>query len=208
MKLIVGLGNPGKEYHETRHNAGFMVLDRLARRHGLSGAKEKFHAGVLEGRIRNEQVLLMQPTTYMNRSGLAVGEATRFYHLPNESVMVVVDDIALPVGSIRLRASGSPGGHNGLADIQRALASGEYPRLRVGIGAPMIDGHKIPQREYVLGAFTAEQRKALDPALDLAAEALECWITDGLAAAMNRYNRSADGEGENDTKKTTANKND
>jgi PTH1 family peptidyl-tRNA hydrolase len=208
MKLVVGLGNPGKEYHETRHNAGFMVLDRLARRHGLSGAKEKFHAGVLEGRIRNEQVLLMQPTTYMNRSGLAVGEATRFYRLPNESVMVVVDDIALPVGSIRLRASGSPGGHNGLADIQRALASGEYPRLRVGIGAPMIDGHKIPQREYVLGAFTAEQRKALDPALDLAAQAIECWVTDGLAAAMNRYNRSADGEGENDTKKTTANKND
>ena len=202
MKLIVGLGNPGNEYHETRHNAGFMVLDRLAKRHGLTGAKEKFHAGVLEGRIKDEQVLLMQPMTFMNRSGLAVGEATRFYRLPNESVLVVVDDVALPVGAIRIRAGGSSGGHNGLADIERALATAEYPRLRVGIGAPMIEGRKIPQREYVLGQFTAEQAKALGPALDLAAEAVECWLTAGLSTAMNRYNRAAE-TGDSDTNKKT-----
>ncbi len=136
MKLIVGLGNPGPEYAKTRHNVGFMAIDRLAQRHGLSGAKTKFHAGVLEGPVAGEKCLLLQPMTYMNRSGKAVAEAVNFYKLALEDVMIIVDDIALPCGTIRLRTAGSAGGHNGLADIQRALSSNAYPRLRIGVDAP------------------------------------------------------------------------
>src|ERR1041385_4126537 len=147
MKLIVGLGNPGPEYANTRHNAGFMALDRLARKHGLWGAKTRFHAGVIEGSIAGQKVMLMQPMTYMNRSGLAVGEAARFHRLEPADVMVVVDDFALPLGSIRLRPSGSHGGHNGLADVQRALGTDGYPRLRIGVGAPEGDGPPVPQTE-------------------------------------------------------------
>lgn len=189
MKLIVGLGNPGPEYANTRHNAGFMALDRLARRHGLAGAKNKFHAGVIEGSIAGHRVMLMQPMTYMNRSGLAVGEAARFHRLEPADVMVVVDDFALPLGSVRLRASGSDGGHNGLADVKRALGTDAYPRLRIGVGAPEIDGRRIRQTDHVLGPFTEEQRAALSPALDAAADAVECWLTDGIEIAMTRFNK-------------------
>lgn len=184
MKLIVGLGNPGSEYAKTRHNAGFMVVERLADKLGLSGAKTKFHAGVLEGRLAGEKVMLMQPTTYMNRSGLSVGEAVSFYKLEPSDVLVIVDDVALPCGRIRLRKSGSAGGHNGLSDVARVLGTSSYPRLRIGIDPP----GRAPQKDYVLGRFTEEQRKALDPALDRACEAIECWIAEGIDKAMSVYN--------------------
>ena len=184
MKLIVGLGNPGSEYARTRHNAGFLVVDRLAEKRGLTGAKSKFHAGVLEGRLAGEKVMLMQPTTYMNRSGLSVGEAASFYKLEPSDVMVIVDDVALPVGRIRLRKSGSTGGHNGLADVARVLGTSSYPRLRIGIDPP----GRAPQKDYVLGKFTDEQQKQLDPALDRACEAIECWIAEGIDKAMSLYN--------------------
>ncbi|MBI1375456.1 MAG: aminoacyl-tRNA hydrolase [Phycisphaera sp.] len=204
MKLIVGLGNPGAEYRSTRHNAGFMALERLAERHGLDGPKSKFHAAVVEGRIGNETVMLMQPMTFMNRSGLAVGDAVRFYKLPIEDVLVVVDDTALPVGSIRVRSSGGTGGHNGLADIQRVLGSNKYARLRVGIGEPKIGEHRIPLKDYVLGPFTDDQLDALPSALRKACDAIECWLASDVYETMNRFNEreTTDTNSSGDTPKT------
>lgn len=184
MKLIVGLGNPGPEYAKTRHNAGFMVVDRLATRWGLAGARTRFHAGVLEGPVAGERALVMQPMTYMNRSGLAVAEAKTFYKLEPADVLVVVDDVALPVGRIRLRGEGSAGGHNGLTDIERSLGTQAYPRLRVGIDAPGM----AKQRDYVLGRFSPEQVKDLEPAIDTACDCIESWIKQGLEKTMSLYN--------------------
>jgi len=187
MKLIVGLGNPGPEYARTRHNAGFMVVDRLAARHALGGDKAKFHGLTLDGRVAGDKCLLLKPMTYMNKSGLSVGEAVTFFKLdPEADVLVLVDDIALPTGSIRLRASGGAGGHNGLKDIQRVLGGNTYPRLRIGIDAP----GRIPQIDYVLGKFSDDQTAALLPALDRACDAIECWISQGIEKAMSLYNAS------------------
>jgi len=193
MKLIVGLGNPGSDYARTRHNVGFMAVDRLAQRHGLTSARARFHAGVLEGQVAGHRVMLMQPTTYMNRSGRAVGEAARYFKLDPADVMIALDDTALPIGAIRIRPSGSAGSHNGMADVIRALDTEAVPRLRIGIGAPEVAGRRITQHDYVLGRFTDEQSAEIDRALDRVAEALECWVAEGLDAAMNRYNlRRAD----------------
>ncbi|MHC4994847.1 MAG: aminoacyl-tRNA hydrolase, partial [Planctomycetota bacterium] len=157
MKLIVGLGNPGPQYAKTRHNAGFMVLDWLVRRNGLGPQKARFHADAFEGRIGDHKVLALKPMTFMNRSGLAVGEAMRFYKAAPEDVLVVVDDTAIPCGSLRLRPEGSAGGHNGLADIQRELGTNAYPRLRVGVDEPVINERRITLSDYVLGNFSPEQ---------------------------------------------------
>lgn len=192
MKLIVGLGNPGREYAGTRHNVGFMVVERIADRRAIAGAKGRFHASVLEGAIDGRKVMLMEPTTYMNRSGRAVGEAARFYKLDPADVMVVVDDTALPLGAIRIRPKGGPGAHNGLADIERALASDQYPRLRLGIGEPRVNDRPIAQRDYVLGRFTDEQLAEITPAVDRAAQAAECWAARGIDAAMNQFNVATD----------------
>ena len=208
MKVIVGLGNPGPEYQRTRHNAGFMVLDRLAARHAPGAvARSRFRGLTVETRLRRAgasggwgakpapgegaepepevRALLLKPTTYMNRSGGPVGEAVRYYKAdPANDLLVVVDDVALPAGEIRLRARGSAGGHNGLADIERALSTPEYARLRVGVDKP----GRIPQVDYVLGRFTEEQWERVDPALDRAAEAAAVWATGGAEEAMNRFN--------------------
>jgi PTH1 family peptidyl-tRNA hydrolase len=185
VKLIVGLGNPGNEYAQTRHNAGFMVLDRLAVRHGLSNPKSKFHSGVLDGQIAGQRCLLLQPMTYMNRSGLAVGEAAGFYKLdPADDLLVVVDDVALPAGQVRLRAEGGTGGHNGLADIERVLSTRTYPRLRIGVDPP----GRVPQADYVLGRFSPDQWALVEPALDRACDTVECWLAQGIDLAMTRYN--------------------
>lgn len=188
MKLIVGLGNPGREYRDTRHNAGFMVLEALADRHALTGAKAKFNASVLEGVIANEKTMLMQPTTYMNRSGSAVAEAANFYKVQPDDLLIVVDETALPIGQLRLRARGSDGGHNGLADIARALGTDAYPRLRVGIGEPEIDGRRIARHDYVLGRFTDEQKSELARTLPRACETIEAWLTEPIENVMSRTN--------------------
>lgn len=187
MKLIVGLGNPGREHERTRHNVGYDVLDRLARRYAPGEiARARFHGVLLEGRIDGERVLMLKPTTYMNRSGQAAAEAVGFYKLdPAADLLVIVDDIALPCGMIRLRGDGGPGGHNGLEDVERRLGTSTYARLRVGIDAP----GEIPQREYVLGRFRPDQLAAVEPALEDAADAAACWALRGLLEAMNRYNR-------------------
>ena len=190
MKLIVGLGNPGAEYERTRHNAGFLAVDRLIDRHAPGAvARSRFHALAYDVTIRRagaeERALLLKPTTFMNRSGLAVAEAARFYKLlPAEDVLVLVDDVALPIGAIRMRAKGGTGGHNGLADIQQKLGSDDYARLRIGVGSP----GRATQRDYVLGRFSAEQWEDVRPALDRAADAAEVWATEGPVAAMNAFN--------------------
>lgn len=191
MKLIVGLGNPGPEYAKTRHNVGFMLVDRLATRHQLTGARHKFHAGILEGELqvgnpmRGEKCMLMQPTTYMNRSGLAVAEAMNFYKLdPQKDLLVIVDDLALDCGVIRLRGEGSPGGHNGLIDIERALGTRKYPRLRIGIDPR---GY-AKQSDYVLGQFTGAQWEHVDHALDKAVKCVESWLVDGVEKTMSVFN--------------------
>jgi PTH1 family peptidyl-tRNA hydrolase len=187
LRLIVGLGNPGREYEKSRHNAGFLVVDRLASRHGLPPPKARFHADCSEGAIAGCRVLVLKPMTYMNRSGTSVREAAQFYKISPDDVLVIVDDIDLPCGRIRLRPGGSAGGHNGLSDIELALQSRDYPRLRVGIDPP----GRIPQRDYVLGRFTPEQWEKVDPALDRAADCAECWLGDDLDRVMGRFNGPA-----------------
>lgn len=191
MKLIVGLGNPGSGYERTRHNAGFLAADALAARHARGVVpRARFQSVVVEttiekGPAAGERVLLMKPVTYMNRSGQAVAEAVRFYKIhPASDVLVLVDDVYLPSGSIRLRGEGGAGGHNGLADVERLLATPMYARCRIGVDAPGI----IPQADYVLGRFTPEQWEKAGPAIERAADAAEVWAGEGLAAAMNKFN--------------------
>lgn len=191
MKLIVGLGNPGAEYERTRHNAGFLAVDRLAARQAPGAiARSRFHSAVVEAELPaaggvREKALLMKPLTYMNRSGAAVSDAVRFYKLnPATDLFVLVDDIALPAGALRIRPEGSAGGHNGLADIERLLGTAVYGRCRIGIDAPGL----IPQADYVTGRFTPEQWAAVSPALDAAAEAAAVWAGQGIVAAMNKFN--------------------
>jgi PTH1 family peptidyl-tRNA hydrolase len=198
MHLIVGLGNPGREYAGTRHNVGFDALDVFAARTRLTGstgefdrvARNKFDGLTVDGSVSapgggREKVLLLKPTTYMNLSGRAVQAAMAFYQLTPADVMIVLDDVALPCGKLRIRPGGSDGGHNGLKDIARALGTPLYPRLRVGVDAPP---PRVPQRDYVLGRFSDEQRPWIDTALDRAADALLTWVGQGLNPAMNKFN--------------------
>ncbi len=198
MKLIVGLGNPGRQYAATRHNIGWEVLDALAARLGwVAGpeefdqvARSNFDGLTLDGAVSRpsggtEKLLLLKPATYMNLSGKSVQPAMAFYQLAAADVMVVVDELALPCGKIRIRPGGSSGGHNGLKDIERALGTGEYPRLRIGIDPPP---DRVPGRDYVLGRFSAGQREKIEPAIDRATSALLTWTDKGLNAAMNVYN--------------------
>lgn len=187
MKLIVGLGNPGTQYEKTRHNAGFMVVDRLAGRHlARQTPKGRFQGVVVEGSIGGEKCVLLKPTTYMNRSGGSVAQAAGFYKIDvANDLMVFVDDVAIPLGSLRIRASGSAGGHNGLTDIQRALGTEAYPRCRIGIDATPAF---MDQADYVLGRFTPEEWGVMDPALEKAADAAEVFVREGVTPAMNRFN--------------------
>ncbi len=185
MKLIVGLGNPGTTYTNTRHNVGAEVVDRLASRHSLSIPRSQFHSRTHDGQIAGQRCMLIQPMTYMNRSGLAVGEAVRFYKIdPTVDLLVIVDEVALPVGQIRLRGEGGTGGHNGLGDIEQALATSAYPRLRIGVDPP----GRVPQADYVLSGFTPKQKRVIEPTLDRACDAVECWLEHGIEQAMNNFN--------------------
>jgi PTH1 family peptidyl-tRNA hydrolase len=195
MKLIVGLGNPGPQYARTRHNAGFLVVDRLAEKHAQGAIpKARFNSAVVEFKLAVRSasgsgevpVLLMKPTTFMNRSGQAVGEAIRFYKLdPVADLLVIVDEVYLPLGQARLQPSGGTAGHNGMSDIHRALGASNYPRLRVGVGPKP---EFIDQADFVLGRFTDEESRVLSPAIDRAAQACATWVAKGLDAAMNQCN--------------------
>lgn len=191
-KIIAGLGNPGRRYEQTRHNLGFMVVEQLVDRFSADGPREAFDAQTWQARRGNasEKLLLLQPQTYMNRSGQSVGAAMRFYKVPPENLLVVMDDLDLQPGQVRVRASGSPGGHKGLADIQRALGTDDVPRLRIGIGsAPP----PMEAADYVLMKIEDEDQRALyAEAVETAARAAEAWVTRGVRWVMDRYNRRAE----------------
>jgi PTH1 family peptidyl-tRNA hydrolase len=201
VKLVVGLGNPGREYAGTRHNIGFEVVDRVGEKLGWMKpgefdrlAKSKFDGLAFDGSFARrggefEKLVLLKPATYMNLSGNSVQSAMAFFQLEPADIMIVLDDLALPCGKLRIRSGGSDGGHNGLKDIQRALGTSQYPRLRLGIDPPP---QYVQGRDYVLGKFTSEQRKKIDPAIDRATGAIVAWIDKGISAAMNEFNVSAD----------------
>jgi PTH1 family peptidyl-tRNA hydrolase len=180
LRLLVGLGNPGREYRETRHNVGFMILDRLAARERAEFRTEKsWHADL----ARAGDLLLCKPLTYMNLSGQAVRPVSQFYKIEPAQVLVILDDMALPLGKLRLRPSGSHGGHNGLESVIEHFGTQAIPRLRVGIGSAERDAV-----DHVLGRFALEEKAALEQSLDRALEAIDCARTRGLEAAMNAYN--------------------
>ncbi|HEX7654177.1 MAG TPA: aminoacyl-tRNA hydrolase [Verrucomicrobiae bacterium] len=186
VSLIVGLGNPGAEYARTRHNAGFLLVERLATQWKCEWAVEKkFTARLTKTGRRNQRVLLCQPQTYMNLSGESVGALVNFYRLPVTRVLVAVDDADLPLGEIRLRPNGSSGGHHGLESIEQHLATREYARLRIGIGRR--DGVR-QIANYVLGRFEPVEESLLEKVLERAAGQVECWLDEGLPKAMSRYN--------------------
>ena len=184
--LIVGLGNPGREYAGTRHNIGFMTLERLAKRLALDWqVNKKFTAHLAKGNQGDATLLLCQPQGYMNVSGKTVAPLARFYKIPADRIFVVLDDLDLPLGTLRMRPSGGTGGHRGLESIRECLGTTEFPRLRIGIGRP------APARDvsgFVLGKFTEDESGQLEKVLEKAADQLECWMSRGLQAAMNNYN--------------------
>lgn len=185
MKLIVGLGNVGRRYQGTRHNVGFEVLAELARRHAPA-AKPRlaFQGEVIDSEIRAVRCLLLCPHTLMNRSGRSVGEARDFYKLANTDLIVVSDDFHLPLGRLRLRVKGSSGGQKGLEDVIRRIGD-DYPRLRIGIGEPPA-GWNVP--DYVLSKFKKDELPEIEIAIQRGADAVECWLSEGIEAAMSRYN--------------------
>jgi len=184
MKIVVGLGNPGRQYEQTRHNVGWMVIDRLAERAGLTGhAKARDAAATMRGRYKGLDLMLLKPMTYMNESGLAVRKALARERTPLDDLLVVYDDFDLPLGKLRMREQGSAGTHNGMRSIVAELETQKFARLRVGIGEP-----SRAAINHVLSRFSQSERSILDEALDAAADAVEDWATDGVNRAANRWN--------------------
>ena len=184
--LIVFLGNPGPKYECTRHNAGFMAGDAQAKKLGVSINRLRFKALTAAAEINGEKVLLMKPQTFMNLSGEAVGQAARFYKIPPERVLVVSDEISLPLGKLRVRPKGSAGGHNGLKSIIASLGSDAFPRIRIGVGAPPHPDYDMA--DWVLSVFRNQDLEDMLAASDRAAEAVTTYISDGPERAMNRFN--------------------
>ncbi|HEY6359703.1 MAG TPA: aminoacyl-tRNA hydrolase [Vicinamibacterales bacterium] len=190
MKLIVGLGNPGREYRDTRHNVGFMVVDEIARRHALEWvmAPSQVPDAFVVKRFGAAPVLLAKPLTYVNRSGEAVAALARYYDIPSGDLLVVVDEVALPFGRLRARARGSAGGHNGLKSIVERLGTTEFPRLRLGVGR---GDERRDLADHVLSKFEADERSVLEEFIARAADAAEMFAVDGIGKVMNMYNPEA-----------------
>ena len=188
MKLIVGLGNPGERYERTRHNLGFLVIDRLASQNGIVLEKRLCNALVGEGAVEGENIVLAKPQTYMNRSGQAVESLLRAYGVTTEDLAVINDDLDLPFGRIRIRPSGSAGGHRGLVSIMESLAGGQFFRVRVGIGRPP---ESREAADYVLEPFSTSEAEQLDEVVQRAAESVDCLLRDGIERAMACYNRAS-----------------
>jgi len=184
--LVVFLGNPGLKYTDTRHNAGFMTGDALAKSLGVSINRARFQALVGECTIGQERVLLMKPQTYMNLSGDAAIQAVNFYKIPPEHVLVISDEVSLPIGRLRVRTKGSAGGHNGLKSLIARLGTEDFPRIRLGVGAPPHPDYDMA--DWVLSSFRNQDAEDMAKAVSRAAEAVVCYITEGPDKAMNKYN--------------------
>ena len=183
--LIVGLGNPGQKYEHTRHNMGFLTVDLLAEKLGVKLNKVKFKAAYNIVKFAGCKCLVMKPQTYMNLSGEAVREAAQFYKIPAERVLVIYDDVSLPVGKLRVRPNGSAGGHNGIKNIIAHLGTQDFPRVKIGVAAPGEEGDMV---DWVIGVPSQAERKILAESFEKAIDAAECIISDGCQKAMNRFN--------------------
>jgi PTH1 family peptidyl-tRNA hydrolase len=185
--LIVGLGNPGREYADNRHNVGFRCVDHLASAHGLSFNRRQRQARIALGLVLKRAVILAKPRTYMNKSGYPISSLARYYRVPLDRLLVVYDDLDLPLGTTRLRPSGGSGGHRGMRSVIKQVGSQAFPRLRIGIGRP--PGRMDPA-DYVLQDFSDEETILLERTLDQATAAVETWLIEGVDEAMSHYNRS------------------
>ena len=184
--LVVGLGNPGLNYARTRHNVGFRAVDALAEKLGVKIDRARFRGLTAQASAGGEKLLLLKPQTFMNDSGLSVMDAARFYKLPPERVLVLFDDISLPVGRLRIRADGSAGGHNGLKNIIQHLGTDQFPRVKVGVGEKPHPDYDMA--DWVLSKFVGEDLKTITAAIEKAGKAVECLIAEGPDKAMNKFN--------------------
>jgi peptidyl-tRNA hydrolase, PTH1 family len=184
MKLIVGLGNPGIQYALTRHNVGFWVIDALSKQWQIPIHREKWQAAMGEGMIEREKVLLIKPLTYMNRSGTAVRSAIDWFKIDLDDLCIIYDDLDLPLGKIRLRPQGSPGGHNGMKSLITCLGNHSFKRIKIGIGRPT----ELSVSSYVLSPFLAEEKDQIDQAVLQSVRAIQTWIHTDFIQAMNQYN--------------------
>jgi len=189
LKLLVGLGNPGRDYAGHRHNVGFMVVDRLGASSGIALGQAKFEARIGQGEVEGQRVLLLEPQTFMNESGAAVAAAARFYKVALEDLLVVHDELDLPFGRLQLKRGGGTGGHNGLESVVERLGEEAFGRLRVGIGKPSGPDARERVVGHVLHDFSAEERAELPALLDRTVKMARSWLALGLAEAMNRHNR-------------------
>jgi PTH1 family peptidyl-tRNA hydrolase len=206
MKLVVGLGNPGSRYEGTRHNVGFAAVDILAERHGVRWEAAPRGAEALVGRWRSADVVLAKPLTFMNLSGAAIVALLQFYKIELADMLVIVDEVQLETGRIRLRPEGSAGGHNGLKSIIASLGTGGFPRLRIGVGRPLKNDTRRNLSDHVLTRFDPDERAVVDEAVGRAADASEAFVADGMAVAMNRFNRKTeDGKTEDTTNESEDN---
>lgn len=184
--IIVGLGNPGRQYENTRHNCGFDAVDVLAEKHGCQMKKLRFKSTTGECRIGDKRCLLMKPSTYMNNSGQAVVEAINFYKIQPEQVIIIFDDISLDVGRMRIRQKGSDGGHNGMKNIIYLAGSDQFPRIKLGVGKKPHPDYDL--KDWVLGKFSSADRKLIDVVLKNSAEAVELMVNDDIQGAMQKFN--------------------
>jgi PTH1 family peptidyl-tRNA hydrolase len=185
VKVMIGLGNPGKKYEDTRHNAGFLAIDKISEKWAIPTQQNKFRALVGEGRIDGEKVLLVKPQTYMNLSGESVAEVLKFYKLVPDDLVVIYDDLDLPCGQLRLREKGSAGGHNGIKSIIQHVGTQEFKRIKIGIGRPE-PGRSVS--DYVLQPFSAAERSVIAEAVSFAAEAAAMWASEPFPKVMNHFN--------------------
>lgn len=195
MKLIAGLGNPGRHYVNSRHNIGFLCINAFAREHGIDLSKRQSKARVGRGEVAGQKVIVAKPGTFMNLSGESVAPLARYYDIALSDIMIVYDDVDFPLGTFRIREKGGSGGHNGMKSIIQHLGSQEFPRIRVGIGTRETEeeGSKVQSGrspEYVLGNFARDERPVVHEVCMRVVEAIECILSEGIATAMNRYNSS------------------
>ena len=185
MKLVVGLGNPGIKYEKTRHNVGFMVIDKLVDYYGLNLGKEEQKAVVFKKRIKGEKVIFVKPQTFMNNSGEAVGGLASYYKIDKkEDIIIIYDDLDLQAGQIKIKPKGGHGGHNGIKSIFKHLGVKDFPRVRIGIGRPV----NMKVTDYVLGRFSKDEKDSINKALEVARDAIKIHLEDSLQQAMNKYN--------------------